>query len=104
MLAQLSDCVSSVPNPVTGIWPLSAGAELKRRNRVLGKGEKIVLLCCQAKGGPQQTNATNALKTVPPLERTAKSSTVKRRKKGFQTRIRTGINIHSSFLGGIIVI
>ena len=36
------------------MWPefgLSAGAELKCRDSILGKGEKIVLLLCQAKEG-----------------------------------------------------
>ena len=52
-----------VANPVAGVWPLSAGAELKCRDRVLGKGgKKIALLLCQAKEGPQQADA---LKTLP---------------------------------------
>ena len=36
---------------VAGIWPLSAGTELKHRDRVLGKGEKIALLLCPTKEG-----------------------------------------------------
>ena len=34
---------------IAKIWPLSAGTELKCRDRVLGKGEKdIALLLCHA--------------------------------------------------------
>ena len=61
------------PNSETGegfgsfiarIHPLSAGAKLKCRDRVLGKGEKKnSFIALPGKGGPQQVNA---LKTVPP--------------------------------------
>lgn len=48
---------------VAGIQPLSAGAELKCRDRVLGKGEKNSFIDLPGKGGSQQSNA---LKTVHP--------------------------------------
>ena len=50
------------------IWPLSAGAKLKHRDRVLGKGEKDSFIALPGK------------KTVPPLERIVRSFIVKRRK------------------------
>ena len=43
--------------------PLSADAELKCRDRVLGKGEKDSFIALPGKGA-----TANALKTVPPLE------------------------------------
>ena len=49
---------------VAGIWPLSAGANLKRRDRVLGKGEKKSFIALLGKGGSQQANV---LKTGPPI-------------------------------------
>ena len=50
------------------------------------KEKKIALLLCQeAKGGSQKTNA---LKTVLPTLRIARSFIVKRRKTGFQRGIR----------------
>ena len=48
------------------IRALSASAELKKREFWV-KEKKITLLLCQAKGGPQQANASE---TVPPLEGT----------------------------------
>ena len=42
---------------VAKIQPLSAGAELKHRNRVLGKGEKDSFIDMPGKGGSQQDNA-----------------------------------------------
>ena len=47
------------------MWPefgLSAGAELKCRDRVLGKGEKNSFIALPGKEGSQQANA---LKTAP---------------------------------------
>ena len=49
-----------------GIWPLSASAELKCRDRVLGKGEKNSFIALPDKGGSQQANA---LKTLPPIRK-----------------------------------
>ena len=42
---------------------LPASAEMRCRDRVLGKGEKNSFIALPGKGGPQQANA---LKTVPP--------------------------------------
>ena len=39
---------------VAGIPPLCAGAQLKRRDRVLGKGEKNSFIALPGKGGSQQ--------------------------------------------------
>ena len=47
------------------LYLMSAGAKLKCRDRILGKGEKIALLICQERG-PQQVNA---LKSVALLGR-----------------------------------
>ena len=49
---------------VAGIRPLSASAELKCRERVLGKGEQNSFIALPGKGGSQQANA---LKTAPPI-------------------------------------
>ena len=47
---------------VAGIKPLSAGAELKCRDRVLGKGGKNSFIALPGKEGSQQANV---LKTMP---------------------------------------
>ena len=51
---------------VAGIWPLSASAELKCRDRVLGKREKNSFIALPGKGGSQQATA---LKTGPPIRK-----------------------------------
>ena len=48
---------------VAEIWPLSACAKLKRRDRVLSKGEKNSFIALLGKGGSQQAHA---VKTVSP--------------------------------------
>ena len=53
-----------VAGTIAGIRPLSAGAKLKRRDRVLGKGGKNSFIALPGKGGSQQASA---LKTVPPF-------------------------------------
>ena len=50
---------------VAGIRPLSVSAELKFRDRVLGKGEKNSFVALPGKGGSEQAHA---VKTVPLLE------------------------------------
>ena len=53
---------------VPGIQPLSAGAELKCRDRVLGKGgKKNSFIVLPGKGGPHQANALKPV-TSPPQE------------------------------------
>ena len=47
---------------VADIWPQSAGAKVKCRDRVLGKGEKDSFITLPGKGGHSK------LKMVPPLE------------------------------------
>ena len=70
---------------VAEIQPLSASAELKCRDRVLGKGEKDSFTALPGKGVSQQANT---LKTVPhpPWERIVRSFIVKRRKNRFSDR------------------
>ena len=43
---------------VARIQPLSVGAKLKRRDRVLGKGEKNSFIALPGKGGSQRANAS----------------------------------------------
>ena len=62
------------------IRPLSAGAELKHRDRVWGKGEEIALLLWQVNVGPQQTNV---LKTVPLIGKNCEEFYSKREKNRF---------------------
>ena len=88
---------------VAGIQPLSAGAELKCRDRVLGKGEKNSFIALPGKEGSQQANALKMV-TPPHLGKDFGRFMVKRRKTGFQIGIRIGTNMHSSFFGGILVI
>ena len=85
---------------VAGIWPLSAGAKLKQRDRVLGKGErKNSFIALPGKGGSQQGNALKTVSPPPPQKRITRSFIVKRRKTGFQIGIRIGTNMHSFFFG-----
>ena len=63
-----------------------------------GKEGKNNFTALLEKGESQQA------KTVASLERIARSFIVKRRKTGFQIGIRIGVNMHSSFFRGILVI
>ena len=94
----LNPCISV--SIVAIIQPLSAGAELKRRDRVLGKGEKNSVIALPGKGGSQQANA---LKTVPPLERIVRSFIVKRRTH-FQIGSQDWDKHAFFFLWGVLVI
>ena len=67
---------------VAGIQPLPAGAKLKCRDRVWGKGEKKSFITLPGKGGSQQANA---LKTVSPhLRKNCKKFYSKKEKKFFR--------------------
>ena len=70
----LSECVAE-------IRPLSAGAELKHRDRVLGKGEKDSFIALPGKGRPQQVNA---LKIAPPIGKNCKFYSKKGEKQIFR--------------------
>ena len=61
---------------VARIRPLSAGAELKRRDRVLRKGGKNIFIALPGKGGSQQASAFKTVRP-PSLERIARSFIVK---------------------------
>ena len=84
---------------VAGIRPLSDSAELKCRNRVLGKGEKNSFITLPGKGGSEQTNA---LKTVSPLRKNCKEFDSKKEKSRFLDRNEDWDK--PSFFGGILVI
>ena len=85
---------------MAGIWPLSAGAKLKLS--VLRKGERKSFIALPGEGGSQQADA---LKTVPlPLQRIGRRFIAKRRRPGFQIGIGIGRNMHSSLVGGLLVI
>ena len=49
---------------VSEIWPLSARAKFKQRDRVLGKGEKNSFIALPGKGGSQQAHALKTELTV----------------------------------------
>ena len=84
-------------NNVAEIQLLSAGAKVKCRDRVLGKGgNKITLLLCQAKEGHSRPMPG---RLCPSLEVIVRGFTAKRRKTGFQIGIRIGTDMHSSFFG-----
>ena len=89
---------------VAEIQPLSASAELKCRDRVLGKEEKNKFYYFASNSGPEQANALKPMPLPPPLERIMRSFIVKRRKTGFHMGIRIVTSIRSSFFGGILVI
>ena len=66
---------------VAEIWPLSAGAKLKRRDRVLSKGEKNSFIALLGKGGSCFKDCS-----PPPLERITRSFVVKKEKNRFSDR------------------
>ena len=81
---------------------LCAPALHRNSETEFGVKEKNSFYCFVRQRGPQQANA---LKTVLSFgEELQGVLSYKRRKTGFQVRIRTGANMHSSFFGGILVL
>ena len=84
--ALLTACFKSkrIPHDIVArIQPLSAGAKLKCRDSVLGKGEKHSFIALPGKGGPQQAYA---FKTVPPIGKNCEEFYSRKEKNRFSDR------------------